>query len=201
MNRNTNTNSTLATRPAQSVRGWNPWSEFEQMRRQMDELVGTLGGYVAPARLAVATPGLPQTVDFDFSPDIYETNSEFVFVAPIPGLDANDLRIEATENALTIRGERKPFFQQEGATQHRQSWWSARLGAFEVGYTLPSEINPEAVQAHYRNGMLELHLPKVLPNKPKSVKINVLSDANGQAQQGQSPQIEQAASTPEGSVQ
>lgn len=185
MNRNSNPNANVNVnasnspvgRSGASVRLLYPWSEFEQMRRQVDDLVGGLMGYTTPSRL-LATQANPSTSgDYDFSPDIYETASELVFVAPVPGLDPNDLHIEATEATLTVRGERKPFYQQDGATQHRQSWWSARTGTFQASYTLPFEINPEGIQAHYRNGVLELHLPKVEAHKPRTVKVNILSDA------------------------
>ncbi len=172
MNRNSSQGTALASRNAQPLNRWNPWSEFEQMRREMDTLMGGLIPAMPQARLA-ALPGAALNYDLEFSPDIYETAGEFVFVAPIPGLDSNDLQIEVTENTLTLKGERKPFFQQEGATQHRQSWWSARLGAFQASFTLPVEINAEGVQAHYRNGVLELHLPKAEPAKPKTVKVNI----------------------------
>lgn len=173
-----NAGANLSPRSGQTVRVLYPWSEFEQMRRQMDDLVGGLMGFTNPARLLSAQAPSSTMSEYDFSPDIYETPTELVFVAPVPGMDPNDLSIEATENTLTVRGERKPFYQQEGATQHRQSWWSARLGTFQASYTLPFEINPEGIQAHYRNGVLELHLPKVEAAKPRKVKVNVLGDAS-----------------------
>lgn len=183
-NTSTNTSAHLSVRPGQSVRVLYPWSEFEQMRRQMDDLVGGLMGFTNPSRLLATQSPTGTVAEFDFSPDIYETATELVFVAPVPGLDPNDLNIEATESSLVIRGERKPFYQQEGATQHRQSWWSTRMGTFQASYTLPFEINPEGIQAHYRNGILELHLPKVEATKPRKVKVNVLGDASMNAVTG-----------------
>ena len=201
MNRNANANvnvnasNSLAGRSGQSVRVLYPWAEFEQMRRQVDDLVGGLMGYTTPSRLLAAQGNQSVSGDYDFSPDIYETASELVFVAPVPGLDPKDLHIEATEASLTVRGERKPFYQQEGATQHRQSWWSARTGTFQASYTLPFEINPEGIQAHYRNVVLELHLPKVEAHKPRTVKVNVLSDTTLNAEP--TPTIAPVANTQE----
>jgi len=119
--------------------------------------------------------GTSFTGTYDLSPDIFETQEELVFVLPIPGLDPSDLNIEATADTLSIRGEHKPFYQNENAVQHRQSFWSKAQGAFQWTYTLPVEIDPNAIQASYRNGMLELHLPKSEAAKPKAVKVNVVN--------------------------
>jgi HSP20 family protein len=150
------------------------WSEFDEMNRQMDALFGNVLGFAPVARFIPAMPGASY-VNHEFTPDIYEADDELVYVLPLPGIDAEALQVEATADTLTIRGERKPCYQNEKARQLRQGWWSAGQGSFEMRFSLPLEVQAENVQAHYRNGILELHLPKAEAIKPKSIKVNVAS--------------------------
>src|SRR5207237_9182779 len=67
--------------------------------------------------------------------------------------------------------------QQGNYTQHRQSRYSS-MSRFQFAYTLPSEINPNQVRANFRNGRLELHLPKAQPPAKRSIPVAV--QAGGQ---------------------
>lgn len=168
-----NTNAALAVRPATSVNRWDPWTEMAQTRTQMDDLFSRFFGYTPLSRLMPTTPETSYRNGVEFSYDLYEASDELVFIAPLPGINAEDLNIEATANALILRGERKPFYTNENATLHRQGWWSTGTGAFQVSFTLPIEIDPNNIQANYRSGVLELHLPKSEAARPKTVKVNV----------------------------
>lgn len=145
----------------------NRWNEIEQAQRRMDDVVAGLFGYA---------PSAPVKSGVSFSADLFETEEEMVLVAPLPGIDAENLQIEATEDTLHLKGERKPFYQNEKARQLRQGGWAGNFGEFEFTYALPILINPENVQAHYRNGVLELHLPKAEAVKPKTIKVNVSAE-------------------------
>jgi HSP20 family protein len=172
MARQDNTGTSLVQRPSETVARWNPWREFDRMQRQMDDVVGRFFGFTPLSNLIPPTPGTGYS-DFGFSVDLYETDEELVLIAPVPGLAPGDLNIEATADTLTISGERKPFYQNEKATRHTQSWWSTGQGSFRSSFTLPVEIDPNGIQANYRHGVLELHLPKSEAAKPKAVKVNV----------------------------
>lgn len=171
MSRGNNTpGSVMTLRPVPSVAQRTPWNDVEALRRRMDDLFSTVTGYTPVSQL------LNTSIDSDITPDVFETDGEMVFILPVPGIDPKEISVETTADTLTIRGERKPFFQSEGAVQHRQSWWSSRTGTFSLSYTLPVEINPETVRASYRAGVLELHLPKAESVKPKSIKVNVTDE-------------------------
>ncbi|CEK16817.1 molecular chaperone (small heat shock protein) [Chthonomonas calidirosea] len=166
-----NNGNALTVRSNENVARWNPWAEFDRMHRYMDDLFASLMGYTPLSRMLGSTAFVG---DPELSPDVFETDEEIVFVVPLPGINPEDLHIEATTDTISIRGERKPFYQAENAVQHRQSLWTARgTGTFQISYTLPVEINPNKVEANYRNGVLEVHLPKAEAVKPKTVKINV----------------------------
>lgn len=157
-------------RPGETL---NRWNEMEQMQRRMDEAFAGLFGYTPLARLMPSVTNPAVSAEAGFSPDLFETDEELVLIAPLPGVDPASLNIEATEDTLMLKGERKPVYQNEKARQLRQGSWSAAHGEFQFTYALPILINPENVQALYRNGVLELHLPKAEAVKPKTVKVNV----------------------------
>ncbi len=163
----------LVRRPDETL---NRWNEMEQMQRRMDETFAGLFGYTPLARLIPSTAYPVLNPEVGFSPDLFETEEELILVAPLPGIDPANLSIEATEDTLNLKDERSPVYQNEKARQLRQGSWSASHGEFQFTYALPILINPENVQAHYRNGVLELHLPKAEAVKPKTIKVNVSAD-------------------------
>jgi len=161
---NTPTRGTiLVRRPGGSL---NRWNDVAQMQRQIDDVVSGLFGY---------NPAAPVKSGGGFAPDVYETEEALVLVAPLPGIDPQNLHIEATEDTLQVKGEQKPFYQNEKARLVRQGS-AASHGEFQFSYTLPIQINPENVQAYYKNGVLELHLPKAEAVKPKTIKVNVSAE-------------------------
>jgi HSP20 family protein len=170
MAQNASTNS-LTRRQAEATSRYNPWSEVNRMRSQMDDLFGRVFGYTPQAYVTQIAPAVTASGDYTLTPDLFETNEELILIAPMPGLKVEDLNIEATADSIAIRGERKPFYTNENAKQLTQSYWSASQGPFEVSYRLPADVDPARVEAQYRQGVLELHIPKSAATRPVSVKV------------------------------
>ncbi len=162
-----NNSANIAVRATEPMHRVSSWNDINSIRRQMDDLLTGFMGYTPISRI------ISGENELDISPDLFETDAELVFVLPIPGVLPEDVSVEATADTLTIKGERKPVYQKEGAVQHRVSWWSTKQGTFHVNYNLPIEINPDKVEAHYRHGVLELHLPKAETVRPRTVQVNV----------------------------
>jgi HSP20 family protein len=92
--------------------------------------------------------------------DVYQTDSEVVVVAEIAGIQSRDIDIEIEGGRLTIHGERCPV---PGDTQRLYSQMEIATGQFRRTVTLPAEVNPEHAQAVYKDGVLEVVLPKAGP--------------------------------------
>ena len=145
----------------------------DTLATEMNLLLNHIFGSMPEAR--------PQTVESkeskvrptELSPDIYESADELVFILPLPGVAPEDIQIEATGETLTLKGERKPTYANENASRKRQGTWNLGSGNFQTTWKIPFEIEAGAVQANFKNGVLELHLPKVKPLPPHSVKISV----------------------------
>jgi HSP20 family protein len=102
--------------------------------------------------------------------DIFETEHELVVKADLPDITPEELDIRVENNVLTIRGERK-FEKQVNENNYLRVERS--YGAFSRSFSLASTVNAEAIQAHYKNGLLTLSIPKREEAKPKQIKVRV----------------------------
>ncbi len=150
--------------PEQAVTRWNPFREMERFRREMDELFN---------RFFDLTPtSAVEAIEFSPALDVYETPEEFVLFVTAPGVREDDLTVEIADNTVTVSGERKPLIEGENVTPH----YISRLGGygkFTVSYTVPVPIEDTKAKAVFRNGILEIRLPKAESAKPKTVKVQV----------------------------
>ncbi|MCW3060091.1 MAG: Heat shock protein Hsp20 [Capsulimonas sp.] len=103
------------------------------------------------------------------SVDILEDGSEIIVIADLPGLRQEDIDIELTGETLTIKGERK--FED---TQRKDRYVRVErsYGTFQRSFTIGVPIQNDAVKASYKDGILEVHLPKSEETKPKKVQVS-----------------------------
>ena len=101
--------------------------------------------------------------------DVAETQDRILVRAEVPGIKQEDISIEFENGLLTLRGERK-LEKTEGVTWHRVE---RIYGNFSRSFTLPRSVDPEKISASYREGILEVEVPKREEAKPKHIKIAV----------------------------
>ena len=101
--------------------------------------------------------------------DVAETQEKILVRAEVPGIRQEDISIEFENGLLTLRGERK-LEKTEGVTWHRVE---RIYGNFSRSFTLPRSVDPEKIAATYREGILEIEVPKREEAKPKHIKIAV----------------------------
>ena len=104
------------------------------------------------------------------SVDIYETPNELVVKADLPDVAEKDIDVRVENNLLTIGGERK--FSKE-VSEENYLRVERTYGSFSRSFSLPNTVNPEAIKAEYKNGVLTLNLPKREESKPRQVKVNI----------------------------
>jgi HSP20 family protein len=92
-----------------------------------------------------------------------EGEKEVVVRAEMPGFEASELEVTLQGNLLTLRAERRA--PAEGGTVERRQ---ARL---ERAVTLPAGVEPEKVEARYRNGVLEVHVPRTPQAQPRRIEV------------------------------
>lgn len=109
-----------------------------------------------------------------FSPqvDMREDEHSIKVTAELPGMDEKDIDINLTKDALTIRGEKKEEREEKG----KESYYMERsYGSFTRVLPVPSEIDPEKVEATFAKGVLNIVLPKVQKEKKEQKKIEIKS--------------------------
>ncbi len=102
--------------------------------------------------------------------DIYETDDAVVVKAELPGVEKDDISIEVKDGVLTLKGERK--FEKE-VKEENYHLMEREYGTFQRSFSLPASIDQDKVTASYKNGVLEIILPKKEEVKPKQIQINV----------------------------
>jgi len=151
--------------PFRGLRRWDPFREMASLRREMDRLFGEYFGRVR----GTEEEGL---VTGTWAPavDIYETDDKVVLKAELPGLKKEDIDIQIRDNTLTLKGEKKFEKEVKEENYHRVE---RAYGSFQRSFTLPSTIKQEGIEASFKDGVLEISLPKVEEAKPKQIKIQV----------------------------
>lgn len=102
--------------------------------------------------------------------DIHETEDSFVVKADLPGVNKDDIQIDLNDNTITFKGERK--FENK-VSKDNYIRVERSYGTFVRSFTLPQNVDAEKIKAAYKDGVLELTLPKKEEAKPKQIKVEV----------------------------
>lgn len=147
---------------------WRPFQELETFRREMDRLFEDFFGREWSlwrpareiARAGVLTPAI----------DMYDKKDEIVVKAELPGLRREDIKLELTEDTLTLSGELK---REEEVKEADYYCCERAYGKFSRTIGLPTKVKTDKAEASFKDGILEVHLPKVEEAKPKQVLLEV----------------------------
>ncbi len=141
---------------------WDPFRDVMSLQERMNELFERTMRRRADEEEGLAPRAWSPAVD------IYETDEKMVIKAELPGLKKEDIDIEVRDNTLTLKGERKFEKEIKQENYHRVE---RAYGSFQRSFTLPSTIKQEAIEATFKDGILEVSLPKAAEVKPKKVEI------------------------------
>jgi len=100
--------------------------------------------------------------------DIFEKQDRLVIRAEIPGVATKDVDVRIENGVLTLRGERK---QETEVTEENAHRMERVYGAFTRSFSLPTTVDATKVMATYKDGVLEVTVPKVETAKPKRIEI------------------------------
>jgi HSP20 family protein len=141
---------------------WTPMRNLQSFQDEMNRLFNQFGrgGTGEETSWGVST-WMPPV-------DLYETPDAFVLKAELPGLPQDHIQIEVHDRTLTLRGERTP---EAGMNEEHYRRRERAYGPFQRSFMLPTMVDQEHVQATYKDGILELHLPKSEAAKPRRIAI------------------------------
>jgi HSP20 family protein len=100
--------------------------------------------------------------------DVEETTDAIIIRADLPGMDKSDINISVENRELTIRGERKNEVDEAKSNFHRVE---RTYGSFRRTFSLPANVQADKVDATYKDGVLEVSVPKAEAVKPKAIEI------------------------------
>lgn len=105
-----------------------------------------------------------------FSPalDVEENDDGFTLHVELPGVKADDVDVSIEENVLTIAGQRD-FYADKNADGFRRI--ERRFGTFHRAIRLPDRVDPSAIQANYKDGLLTVSVPKAEESKPRKIQV------------------------------
>jgi len=102
--------------------------------------------------------------------NVYEYDNKVGIVAEIPGLDKKDLEIEVTDDVLTISGKKHSIVEDENAKVLRRE---LKGSSFKRSFTLGESLNGDNIKASFKNGVLNIYVPKVVPEEPKKTFVKI----------------------------
>jgi len=138
---------------------------FAAMHTEMDRL---LSNFFDEDRWPGLTNGHRMVVRWD----IAETDDAVKITADLPGLTEKEIDVTVADGILTIKGERKSEKETEEKEKHYHRI-ERSYGAFERAMSLPMDVDESKIAADFKNGVLELTLPKKPEAKKKAKKIQV----------------------------
>lgn len=137
------------------------WDPFYDMSKTLEEMDRIFNATNRPLGLRSVPRGTFPAIN------IYDQGDETVLFAEIPGVNPDDLELTVLEDTVTLKGKRAD----ESNTADRIYRRERVAGEFTRTLTLPDSVNPDKVQARYKNGVLRVTLEKAEPAKAKKIKI------------------------------
>lgn len=100
--------------------------------------------------------------------DVYQTPTEMIIESAVAGVGPEDIDINVTNDSVTIRGERHREAKVHNDDYlYQECYW----GRFSRSVILPQEVDPDEAHATFKNGILTVHLPKIVKQKQKKLKV------------------------------
>jgi HSP20 family protein len=154
-------------------KGLTPWQPFSETTPWEDESDRMFGSFLS-SRLWPFRNGrrwLPIGLDISAPVvDLYDDKDQIVVKAELPGMTKDEIEIDINDHRLTLKGEKK----KEEEIKEENYYCSERsYGSFTRVLDLPAEVRRDKAHASYKNGVLEIRLPKTAEAKKKEVKIKV----------------------------
>lgn len=132
---------------------WDPFAEMRRLQAEMNQLFDNTST-LSPARVYPPV-------------NLWLGDNSVAVTAELPGVSADDVDLTIREDTLTIRGERRPIDEQVG--WHRRE---RPCGTFSRTVGLPFRVDPDQVQARFKNGVLEVELQRPEADRPRKITIN-----------------------------
>jgi HSP20 family protein len=147
-----------------------PFRELAALQNEMGRWMSTLAG--------ATTPGNGQSSTWLPAVDVWETENEVVLSFDLPGIPEDKITVELDDNVLTVSGERE---RTQEHTSERFYRFERRFGSFSRSVTLPAGVTESDITANYKDGVLEVRVPKPEEQKPKRIQVGTQGAIEGKS--------------------
>jgi len=144
---------------------WEPFRELAALQNEMGRWMSQAAGGTMPGGDGGSSSWLPAV-------DVWETEKEIVLSFDLPGIPEDQISVELDDNTLTVSGQRERTQEETGERFYR---YERRFGTFSRSVTLPTGVNEDQVKADYKDGVLEIRVPKPEEQKPKRIQVGTTS--------------------------
>jgi HSP20 family protein len=142
---------------------WNPLHDLVSLQDRMNRLFED----ASQRRASEVTPNDEvEAADWYPAADVYENDDEYIVAVDLPGIDRATLDISVDDNRLTIKGNRTA----RPENRHRGECPS---GKFLKTFSVPASVDQKDISADYKDGVLQVHLPRQTERKSQRVEIKV----------------------------
>ena len=147
-----------------------PFRELTALQNEMGRWMNVLSG-------GTTTPGNGSSTWLP-AVDVWETNEELVLSFDLPGIPEDKIAVELDDNVLTVSGERERTQEHSSERFYR---FERRYGTFSRSVTLPAGVTDEDITANYKDGVLEVRVPKPEEQKPKRIQVGSQAAIEGKS--------------------
>jgi len=141
-----------------TVSRWEPFRDLTTLQTRLNRIFGDPIPSGNAAEVGTWAPPI----------DVVEEPDRLVFRAELPGVSKDDIDVKVENGTLVLRGEKKQVSEKESDTVHRIERF---YGTFTRSFTLPSNLDTDKIEARYKDGVLELLIPKAEEAKPRKIQI------------------------------
>jgi HSP20 family protein len=140
---------------------WNPLVEMDEIQQRLNRLFFDRTARTVGEGFA----------DFMPAVDIQETDNEFIVRADLPGVKKEDIKVAVADGILAVEGDRRQEKEEKGKRFHKVE---REYGRFVRRFALPTEVDGEKVHAEFKEGVLNVVLPKAPAAKPTHIEVKVV---------------------------
>ncbi len=152
----------LVRRSPAGIGVWDPFRELDEMRKRMASL------WDRPLEFLEAPSERLELAEWRPLADITEDEKEYLVKLELPGMKREEVKVSMESGVLTISGERKLEKEEKNKKYHRVE---RAYGSFSRSFVIPEDVVTDKIDAQFKEGVLEVHLPKGEHAKPKTIEV------------------------------
>jgi HSP20 family protein len=150
---------------------WEPFRDLAALQSEMSRFMNQVWGTSGAGGGTGPSTWLPAL-------DVWETENDLVLALDLPGVPEDKVSIEVDDSVLTVTGERERTVEDSGDRFFR---FERRYGQFSRSVTLPQGIDEAKISAEFKDGVLEIHVPKPEERSPKRIQIGASGAIEGES--------------------